>query len=405
MNKTFFIIADDFTGANDSGVQIAKQGITTHVVLDAKGIQTDGSSYVLDTESRNIDGELAKEKVRAQLEYAKDFPFDHIIKKLDSTLRGNVAEELKAADEILQPDLIIFAPAFPEIGRTTKNGIHMLNGIPIHETEIARDPIKPVTNDSLSDMLKTCFSSPIYSCGLEELRYGQLSSDKAHIYCFDIETREDLDMLVSMVLKWDKKVLWAGSAGIAGSLLKQTVKRHPVLAAVGSISDVSREQVLECEKQNYPVISIDIACILNGSSWESYAQKTIDLLQKGHDVVIATAYDRADYENAIQVGQDTCHMTKEDVSRFTQEILAKIILFVGTHTFLGGLFLTGGDTAIGLIHLSGAFGSTIKQEIATGVPLMLINGGTFHGLPIVTKAGAFGTSDTIIQCIQRLKEV
>ena len=405
MNKTFFIIADDFTGANDSGVQIAKQGITTHVVLDAKGIRTDGSSYVLDTESRNIDSSLAKEKVRSQLEYAKDFSFDHIMKKLDSTLRGNVAEELKAADEILKPDLIIFAPAFPEIGRTTKNGIHMLNGIPIHETEIARDPIKPVTNDSLSEMLKTCFSDPIYSCGLEELRSGQLSPDRAHIYCFDIETRENLDMLVSLVLKWDKKVLWAGSAGIAGSLLKQTVKRHPVLVAVGSISDVSREQVLECEKHNYPVIPIDIANILNGSSWETYAQETISLLQQGRDVVITTAYSRSDYESAIQVGQNQYHMSKEDVSRFTQDILARIILFAGTHAALGGLFLTGGDTAIGLIHLSGAFGSTIKQEITTGVPLMLIDGGTFHGLPIVTKAGAFGTSDTIIQCIQRLKEV
>ncbi len=405
MNKTFLIIADDFTGANDSGVQIAKQGITTHVVLDAKGIQTDGSSYVLDTESRNIDSSQAKEKVRSQLEYAKNFPFDHIIKKLDSTLRGNVAEELKAADEVFQPDLIIFAPAFPEIGLTTKNGIHMLNGIPIHETEIALDPIKPVTNDCLSEMLKSQFTGPIYSCSLEELRSGQLSPDKAHLYCFDIETRKDLDLLVSLVLKWDKKILWAGSAGIAGSLLKQTVTPRPVLAAVGSISDVSREQVLECEKHDYPIISIDIASILMGASWETRAQETVELLRQGHDVVITTAYNRSDYENAVRVGENNCSMTKEDVSRFTQDILAKIILYVGTHTALGGLFLTGGDTAIGLIRLSGAFGSTIRQEITTGVPLMLVNGGTFHGLPIVTKAGAFGTRDTLIQCIQRLKEI
>lgn len=405
MKKTFFIIADDFTGANDSGVQIAKQGITTHVILDAKGIQMDGSSYVLDTESRNIHSNLAKEKVQAQLEYAKNFSFDYIIKKLDSTLRGNVAEELKVADEIFQPDLIVFAPAFPEIGRTTKNGIHMLHGIPIHQTEIAQDPIKPVTVDYLPDIIKTQFTQPVYSCSLEELRSREVSSDKAHIYCFDIETREDLDILVSLVLKWNKRVLWAGSAGIAGSLLKQTAASLPVLAAVGSISDISREQVYECEKQNYPVISVDIGDILNGTSWESYAQKAIDFLQQGRDVVITTAYRRSDYEKAILIGQSNNNMTKEDVSRFTQNILANMVLYIGKHTSLGGLFLTGGDTAIGFIHLSGAFGSTVKQEITTGVPLMQINGGSFHGLPIVTKAGAFGTGDTIIQCIQRLKEV
>lgn len=405
MSKTFFIIADDFTGANDSGVQIAKQGITTHVVLDAKGIRDDGASYVLDTESRNMDGSLAKEKVRSQLELAKNFSFDHVIKKVDSTLRGNAPEELKVIDELLKPDLIIFAPAFPEIGRTTKNGIHMLHGVPIHETEISRDPIKPVTRDSLPEMLKTQFTESICTFSLEELRSGQLDPDKGRICCFDIETRADLDLLVSTVLGWDKKVLWAGSAGIAGSLLAQTVTPLPVLAAVGSISDVSREQVLECESQGYPVIPIDIAALLNGSAWESYAEAAADRIRQGRDVIITTAYDRSFYDNAVLVGQNCRHMSKEEVSHFTQDILARIILHVGTHTPLGGLFLTGGDTAIGLIRLSGAFGSTIKEEITTGVPLMQINGGTFHGLPIVTKAGAFGTRDTIIQCIQRLKEV
>lgn len=405
MDKTFFIIADDFTGANDSGVQIAKQGITTHVVLDVNGIQINGSSYVLDTESRNMESSLAKEKVQSQLERAKNFPFDYTIKKLDSTLRGNVAEELKAADEILHPDLIIFAPAFPEIGRTTVNGIHMLHGVPIHQTEIARDPIKPVTSSSLPELIKTQFNDSVYSCGLEELRSGELTLDKAHIYCFDIETRNDLDLLVSTVLKWNRKILWAGSAGIAGSLLKQTVTHRPILAAVGSISDVSREQVIECEKQNCPVISIDVTSLLNGASWESYGEKTIDFLQQDRDVVLTTAYRRSDYENAVLAGQNCHNMTKEDVSRFTQDILAKIILFVGKQVSLGGLFLTGGDTAIGLIHLSGAYGSTVKEEITTGVPLMLINGGCFHGLPIVTKAGAFGDSNTIMQCIKKLKEV
>lgn len=405
MSKTFFIIADDFTGANDSGVQIAKQGITTHVVLDAKGIQADGSSYVLDTESRNMDGSLAKEKVRSQLECAANFSFDHVIKKVDSTLRGNAAEELRVIDELLKPDLIIFAPAFPEIGRTTKNGIHMLHGVPIHETEISRDPIKPVTVDSLPEMLKSQFTESICTCSLEELRSSRLDPDKGHICCFDIETRADLDLLVSTVLGWNKKVLWAGSAGIAGSLLAQTVKPLPVLATVGSISDVSREQVLECERQGYPVIPIDISALLNGSAWESYAQEAAGLIQQGRDVIITTAYDRSCYDSAVLVGQTCHHMSKEEVSHFTQDILARIILHVGTHTSLGGLFLTGGDTAIGLIRLSGAFGSTIKEEITTGVPLMQINGGTFHGLSIVTKAGAFGTRDTIIQCIQRLKEV
>lgn len=53
MNQ-YLIIADDFTGANDTGVQLVRRGIPTNVVFRASGIKTDGNSYVLDTETRNL---------------------------------------------------------------------------------------------------------------------------------------------------------------------------------------------------------------------------------------------------------------------------------------------------------------------------------------------------------------
>ena len=55
MNRCF-IVADDFTGANDTGVQLTRRGFRTKVVLDPAGVADDGLSYVLDTESRNIPG-------------------------------------------------------------------------------------------------------------------------------------------------------------------------------------------------------------------------------------------------------------------------------------------------------------------------------------------------------------
>ena len=53
MNRCF-IVADDFTGSNDTGVQLTRRGFRTKVVLDPAGVLEDGLSYVLDTESRNI---------------------------------------------------------------------------------------------------------------------------------------------------------------------------------------------------------------------------------------------------------------------------------------------------------------------------------------------------------------
>ena len=51
--KKYLIIADDFTGANDTGVQLRKNGYKTEVQLFPTGELID-RSVVLDTESRTI---------------------------------------------------------------------------------------------------------------------------------------------------------------------------------------------------------------------------------------------------------------------------------------------------------------------------------------------------------------
>ena len=89
--KQYFIVADDFTGSNDTGVQLTRRGIQTRVVLDPKGIRTDDFSYVLDTESRNLPGPAAQKKTATLLEGVDLSTYDCVIKKVDSTLRGNIA--------------------------------------------------------------------------------------------------------------------------------------------------------------------------------------------------------------------------------------------------------------------------------------------------------------------------
>ena len=61
--ERYFIIADDFTGSNDTGVQLSRRGVRTKVVLDPASVLDDGLSYVLDTESRNMPEHEAGEKL------------------------------------------------------------------------------------------------------------------------------------------------------------------------------------------------------------------------------------------------------------------------------------------------------------------------------------------------------
>jgi len=72
--------------------------------------------------------------------YSKDDYF--YISRGDSTLRGHgVLEPAILAEELGPFHATFHIPAFLEGGRTTENGIHYLNGIPVHKTDFGRDNI------------------------------------------------------------------------------------------------------------------------------------------------------------------------------------------------------------------------------------------------------------------------
>src|ERR671910_3452089 len=137
------MIADDLTGAADTGVQFVHAGYKTAVFFrDSEVLDDDLDAVVFDTDSRAMPAGFAAKRV---LEAARAASKARIIyKKLDSTLRGNVAAELAAALDGARRDRAVVAPAFPAAGRATVGGIQHVHGVPVDETEIANDPNTPV---------------------------------------------------------------------------------------------------------------------------------------------------------------------------------------------------------------------------------------------------------------------
>ena len=76
-----------------------------------------------------------------------------VYKKLDSTLRGNVAAELAAAFGAAGRERAIVAPAFPAAGRTTVGGTQLVHGVPVDETEMRDDPQTPVREAHVPTLL------------------------------------------------------------------------------------------------------------------------------------------------------------------------------------------------------------------------------------------------------------
>lgn len=70
------MLADDFTGAGDAGVQMTKNGIEAHIIFDTEEIDPK-KSYVIDTESRNIPPEVAYQKVKSILQSMEKYPYEY----------------------------------------------------------------------------------------------------------------------------------------------------------------------------------------------------------------------------------------------------------------------------------------------------------------------------------------
>jgi len=94
-----YVIADDLTGANDTGVQFTKKGYNSRVsIFDKSAAQNIPESldvFVMDTETRELKSKIAREKLRSILKKLNINKNDMIYKKVDSTLRGNVGDEIE----------------------------------------------------------------------------------------------------------------------------------------------------------------------------------------------------------------------------------------------------------------------------------------------------------------------
>ena len=396
------MLADDFTGAGDAGVQMTKNGIEAHIIFDTEEINPE-KSYVIDTESRNISAQKAYQKVKNVLQSMEKYPYEYYYKKIDSTLRGNLKAEMTAAKEILNPDIIVFNPANPDSNRMVIDGTLMMNGVRITETEIMKDPLCLVTEDNLEKLMRNQMEDAVVHFSLNEVRNNTMDIGDAKIVTFDVMENSDLTKVVKYILSLEKKVLWVGSAGMANALVKTMRIQYPVLALVGSISETSRMQVRVAEEAGAKVVEMNIASLLQGEDIYKTANEAITLLHYGLDVIVVTAKTHDDYMEAVEVGKKK-GMTRTEVAKYTQECIGKLSTMILKEAKVCGCFLTGGDTAISVNNYNHAHGAKLVDEILPIIALIQLDGGDYPGLSCIVKGGSIGDRDALVKSIEYFKE-
>lgn len=446
------VIADDLTGANDTGVQMARQGLATSVLLELKTGGGKQEAVVFDTDSRSLPPLEAYQKVKDVclfLGHGGEASPPVIYKKFDSTLRGNIGSELDAVYETLQPDFIVIAPSFPRAGRTLTNGIMYVNGRPLHETEMAHDPKHPATESAFSAILERQSRYPAAFISLERLRGGRALLDEliaGHrqsgipYLVFDAEHEDDLNLIASLfpVEPGGPKVVWAGSAGLAGALTAQILRSmreaseqagvvlekslqieaapiqnslyyhsNNVIIVVGSVNPWSRRQLTELVKEErvYAIV-VESDKLLFPSSYRMELDRVRELAirvisREGKHVALYTSGDPDEVERVRRLGHDNGLNATEVGERISAE-LGRLAADIITECGIRHMVLTGGDTAKQVCrHLSDVEIKLI-DEVENGVPLGRTQGES--GRYIITKAGAFGSDQVLVRSVNTLQK-
>ncbi|KQS64270.1 four-carbon acid sugar kinase family protein [Modestobacter sp. Leaf380] len=174
------VLDDDPTGTQSATGVTVLLGSTGERLLAA--LRATDSVYV-QTNSRALDEEQAValvRRVRADGEAAAaelGEPVRFVLRG-DSTLRGHVFAE---SEVFLDGDaVLLFVPAFPDGGRTTRDGVHRVRvgdqDLPAHETEYAQDPVFPFGTGVLVDYVAEKSARHAVAVPLDRVRAGGLAA-------------------------------------------------------------------------------------------------------------------------------------------------------------------------------------------------------------------------------------
>ena len=415
--KSILIIADDFTGANDTAAQFSKFGFSSITILKFKLLKKLLKKYdvvAIDTESRVLDPKISYEILFNIGKSIKEIDISNkilIYKKVDSTLRGNIIEEIKGLYDALNPDIIIFTPAYPKQGRTTIRGIHMIDGVPIDQTIFGKDLRTSVISSNIPSIFMPIFGNNYIHIFLEELRSNKLFEiiNNYKVISFDIENDNDIKILIEKLfkIKNKRKIIWVGSAGLAEYIAYNIIRKKikPFLIAIGSTNEITKNQVKKFlnEYKGY-LILINIKDLIKNFNVE-LKRVIIEIskaLNSSLDIIITTSYDKKQFNDSKEMVYEM-NTTIKDIGNIIAkkfgELISSIINEFGWKSFKG-MFISGGDTSIAIVKQLGINSIIVKGEIETGIPIL-----DYKKFIIVTKAGGFGDKDTLIKVITKLKGI
>ncbi len=229
-----------------------------------------------------------------------------------------------------------------------------------------------------------------------------------------VDAVEDRDLLLiaQAICEQKEMPLLVGAAGLANALPVSTFMQEkqelPVLVVVGSMSEATRRQVEKALCQaRASVVDID-ASRLASAQYEQEMTAAVEqacaLLSRQQHTILRTSRS-ADDRQMIDGLCAQAGVSRQKLGEMLSERLGMITLRIIEQARIGGLFLTGGDIATAVAAALGAEGYRIQSEVAPCIPCGTFVNSEIDDLPVITKAGGFGSDSTLCDALYFIEEM
>jgi uncharacterized protein YgbK (DUF1537 family) len=374
------IIADDLTGACDTGCLFAGPGPVGVVAAPALPV-SDRRVIAVDTESRQLEPGAAAAAVRAAAARLDGRLAGGVtFKKIDSTMRGAVGAEIAALLERGPFSGALVCPAFPAQGRVVRDGRVLVHSVPVHESAFAADPAFRASAAEMGALLCVA-GAPVVPLPLAEVRAGRekivhrLEAHPGAIVAADAETDDDLAALAEALAE-APGTLAAGSAGLGRALSRVLGTAGPAatlppgearLIVVGSRHPAGRALVEALARAG-------AVCVEAGEAGHGEPAPAVAALAAGRPAVVAAPTAPAGAPDAVarQVARAAAHILER----------ARPALTV----------VTGGETAYALLQRLGPTRFDLYGAPAEGLALGALAMPDGRSIALLTKAGGFAAA-------------
>lgn len=403
------VIADDLTGALDTGVQFANRCVSVRVAavhgtaaVHEELFQADVA--VIDAEVRHRSRQQAYKICLELVQQAQRCGTDSVYIKTDSGLRGNIGAMFQAALDASGAAVAYYAPALPRMNRLTQGGIQYIDGVPINESVFGQDPFEPVRSPYIKDLFKNC-RAEVVTCQPRNLppppQHGQ------QIVICDAEKDTDFRCIAMELQRTNGLKILGGCAGFAavlppflgleGGPISLPCINAPLLVLCGSLNPITKRQLEYGAAHGGVRISLQSEQLAAGyfesRAGQDFLTQIEQRMQGGCDMLIDT--DTA--EDA-----DTAEQLRGQIAEQLGLLMALLLERPAADNYLP--MIIGGDTLMGFMQQLSEAEISPLGEAAPGAVLFTAPMATHVSRIIVSKSGGFGDEDLLSRIRQNLQK-